>query len=193
MGAWRYGIYLLMFKSISHSFTVLTHSILIWTLKDKFHIILHAPMHYSLCVEHKLKVRVWVYPVFARGGSRGFHLVWRQFSYKGIQNVCACHVPVRKNVLKWSVNYMKKHQQVYSFSFSHWNPLLLSWFFEKILFLILVNLSCKGGFGTPGTQNPRVHPWRAHFNYRMLVKTSWSCWPHDLAIILLATTHPVAS
>ena len=38
MGAWRYGIYLLVFKSISHSFAALTRSISIWSLEDKFHI-----------------------------------------------------------------------------------------------------------------------------------------------------------
>ena len=38
MVARRYGIYLRVFTSISHSFTALTRSISMWTLEDKFHI-----------------------------------------------------------------------------------------------------------------------------------------------------------
>ena len=38
MVAWRYGISLLVFNSISHSFATLTRAILRWTLEEKFHI-----------------------------------------------------------------------------------------------------------------------------------------------------------
>ena len=38
MDAWRYGIYLLVLHSISHSFAALTCSISMCTLEDKFHI-----------------------------------------------------------------------------------------------------------------------------------------------------------
>ena len=38
MVAWRYGIYLLVCNSISHSFAVRTRQISCWTLDEKFHI-----------------------------------------------------------------------------------------------------------------------------------------------------------
>ena len=38
MVAWRYGISLLVFNSISHSFATLTREISRWTLDEKFHI-----------------------------------------------------------------------------------------------------------------------------------------------------------
>ena len=38
MVAWRYGISLLVFNSISHSFATLTREISRWTLEEKFHV-----------------------------------------------------------------------------------------------------------------------------------------------------------
>ena len=52
MVAWRYRISLLTFNSISHSFAALTHEILSWPPKEKFHISVRP------CIIHSISFKL---------------------------------------------------------------------------------------------------------------------------------------
>ena len=80
MDAWRYGIYRLVFTSISNEWAQRTSEISMWTIEDKFHIsarpcIILYWLDNNNIVADKLSVSVFApYNTQAQFKSRTFHV-----------------------------------------------------------------------------------------------------------------------